>query len=60
MKVMPKNSSEKACQVYDLKISPFLLFFVIASWLGSAMAAGHCKPDEITYFSCAIKGSEKT
>jgi hypothetical protein len=45
--------------VYDLKISPLLLFFFIASWHGSAMAADHCKPDEITYFSCAIKGSEK-
>lgn len=34
-----------------------LVFSMIAS---SSFASGHCSKDEVTYFSCEIKGSKKT
>lgn len=37
-----------------------ILLIVFGLLVASAFGAGHCKPDETTYFSCVVKGSEKT
>jgi hypothetical protein len=31
----------------------------IACWFNPAFGAGHCRPDETTYFSCVVKGSAR-
>lgn len=43
-----------------MKPLPLLVGFIAVFFVEEALAAGHCKPDETTYFSCEIKGRGKT
>lgn len=43
-----------------MKPLPLLVGLVATCFIERAFAAGHCKPDETTYFSCEVKGRGKT
>lgn len=52
---MPKS----AAYFESVKYLSLLLGLLATLWGGVAFGAGHCLPDETTYFSCSIRGSNK-